>query len=544
MSLESKLGRQMYELLPEVFRARDNNVYDADGKVSEAGDTARFLDAHGVFLDLLRATLEQRLADCFPDTPLDGGLVCQDWLLPYFADLLDVRLVSPDAEGRRREIANAIAWRKGKGTLRVVESISEAIGGEEAELQEGWRRVAMTPRIGMPMRPDAASGVNLDVAPDGSEVAAIGSRYPGLPAAMVDLRWSARALQASATDPLARDSCFGEQETTFWRHANPHGVPCFSDSYEDISRRCVDLRTPDRRLGHAHPKRVLIFQPPEQGFFPPDVKSVNWTRGEILNQSAAFQKLVKIFVDRNGVTVFRNRSLDEGSFVPVRVRHVIDLGDGEEGNPDAGIWRFEGLILAHRVIVHGGCLQLEKCAVRKVLLHSRDISRPLLDATDSLFKIIENPRALSRLEYCTVLDHTLSEAIEASDCLFVGYIRKDRLSPAPPAAGCIRFSRVHPKQAGGGAHIFRSSVSRDAVSMFSRTFGEPGCGVLHPESSEAVCFGAEDGGEVGAYHHRHYCLRRKAVLDKLGDYMPVGMEAVLIPDERLGCKPPTSSLDV
>ncbi|MDX8391066.1 MAG: phage tail protein [Mariprofundaceae bacterium] len=542
MSLESKLGQQMYELLPEVFRTRDNTDYDANGNVLKLGDTAAFLDVHGIFLDKIKATLQQRLVDSFPDVPLDGGPVCQDWLLPYFADLLDVRLVSPDAEGQRQEIANAIAWRKGKGTLRVIEHITEAISGKEAVLQEGWRRVASTPRIGMPMRPDAASGVNLDVSPAGKQVAAIGSRYPGLPAMMADLRWSARALQAPTGDPLVKSSRFGEMATTQWLHANPHAVSCFSGSYEDISRRCVDFRTPDWRRGHIHPGRVLIYLPPYAGFFTAGIKGVNWSKDEIENQSAAFKKRIRIYKDQKGVTVFRNKSLDSGAFVPVRIRGMIELGKDHEGDADADTWRFEGVILENSVIVHGGRLELAQCAARKVVLHSVDLQRPLLTATDSLFKTIENPRALSRLEYCTVLQRTVSEAIVASDCIFIGYIQKDRPSLAPPAAGCIRFSSVHAKQAGGGAQIFRASISRDEVRMFSMKFGDPGCGVLHPETRDAICFGAEDGGEMGTYHHRHYCLRWKAVIDKLGDYMPIGIEPVLIPDERLGCTPPENSL--
>jgi len=541
MSLESKQGQQMYELLPEVFRSRDNTVYDANGNVAKAGDMAMFLDAHGVFLDAIKATLNQRLADSFPDTPLDGGAICQDWLLPYFADLLDVRLVSPYAEGQRQEIANAIAWRKGKGTLSVIERISEAISGVEAELQEGWRRVAVTPRIGLPMRPDAASGMNLDITPTGEQVTAIATRYPELPAAMADLRWSARALQTSATNPLAKSSRFGEAATTAWLHANPHAVACFAGSYEDVSHRCVDIRKPDWQDGHYHPGRVLIYMPPYAGFFDATVTHVSWWDREDPNSS--FAQWIEIDRSNGGRTVYRNKSLHSKHFHPIRIQHKIELGKDQEGDADAHTWRFEGLILANTVIVHGGRLELETCAAPRVALHSIDLAHPLLSATNSLFKTIENPRALSRLEYCTVLERTVSEAIEASDCIFIGYIQKDRPSLAPPVAGCIRYSRVHAKQAGGGAQIFRASISRDYIRMFSLRFGEAGCGVLHPESRDNICFGAEDGGEMGAYHHRHYCLRWQAVLDKLADYMPLGIEPVLIPDERLACKPPQNSLD-
>jgi len=64
-------------------------------------------------------------------------------------------------------------------------------------------------------------------------------------------------------------------------------------------------------------------------------------------------------------------------------------------------------------------------------------------------------------------------------------------------------------------------------------FGEPGCATLHPATAEAIRFGAEDGSEMGAYHSRRYSLLLAAVQDKLNDFLPVGMEAVIIPDLRL-----------
>lgn len=535
MKRDLPLGRQLYDWLPEVYRTRDRAV-PGETSVSE-NSLARYLDAHGSFLDLIKATLDQRLADCFPDIPLDGGAVCQDWLLPYFADLLDVRLVSPDADGRRREIANAIAWRKGKGTLHVVESISESLSGLEAEVQEGWRRVAITPVIGQPMLPDAACGRNLKHGPGGQVLSSIGTAYPGLPAVTVDLRRTSRSVRVNADDPLARASRFGGDQSVHWMHANPHGVPRFAGSYEDVSRRSVDLRTPDEVQGHVHPERLLVYLPPFGGYFAGDVVSVSWRERD--DAHSEFRQWIEVDDSDPRRTVYRNKTMQGNDFRPVRIYHVIGLGKDHEGEADAHVWRFEGLILDNTVLVHGGRLELDACAVRKLGLHSQDDSAiPLLAARRSLFRVLENPRALSRLEYCTVLGHTVSERIEASDCIFIGRIQKDRPTQAPPSGGCIRYCRVHAKQAGGGAEMFRASISRDYVRMVSTRFGEPGCGVLHPQTPAAVRFGAEDGGEMGAFHDRLYCLHWKAVQDKLADYLPLGMEAVLIADQRLLCTPP------
>ena len=57
--------------------------------------------------------------------------------------------------------------------------------------------------------------------------------------------------------------------------------------------------------------------------------------------------------------------------------------------------------------------------------------------------------------------------------------------------------------------------------------------MLHPATSESIQFGAEDGGEMGAFHHRYYCRSQAAVIDKLKDYLPLGIEPVLLPDVSL-----------
>jgi hypothetical protein len=62
--------------------------------------------------------------------------------------------------------------------------------------------------------------------------------------------------------------------------------------------------------------------------------------------------------------------------------------------------------------------------------------------------------------------------------------------------------------------------------------------VLHPAADERLRFGAEDGGEMGACHLFAYTLRERAVLEKLKDFLPVGIEAVLAPDASLVCAPP------
>jgi hypothetical protein len=69
-------------------------------------------------------------------------------------------------------------------------------------------------------------------------------------------------------------------------------------------------------------------------------------------------------------------------------------------------------------------------------------------------------------------------------------------------------------------------------------YGEWGYGVPGTLTPKVVLFGAEDGGEMGAYHHQFHALKIEAMLEKMRQFLPVGIEPVLIHDERLRHVPP------
>lgn len=512
-SFPPNLGNDLYRILPEVYRNRDE------------GDLEAFLGGCGGLLDLVYQTLVQKLADQFPDNPdgglpgPDAGLPCQEWLLPYFADLLDVRLVSPLANGRRDEISNAIAWRQRKGTLAVIEQISERIGLRESVLQEGWKRVAMTPLVGKPLLPATAYGYAAEPPPSAASLAA---RHPDLPAVTVDFRCSSGAVETTRHNPGAQTATVAGVER-LWRQASYHGAPCRPESYEDVSRRTVDFRRPDWRRGHYHPRRILLFSPPPAGFFAEGLKTVLWT--DRATVGGPFQSLIEIDDSDPTATAYRNKSRGTDEYVPVRIQGVIALDDPTH------TWRFEGLILDDAVTVASGRIQLVDCAMRNVNVLTVDDTSPVFEARDSLFGQVSAAGGLCRFEYCTVLEETLAALLQASDCIFVGSIRKQLVPLLPPDSGCIRYSRVSPQQVFAG--ISTHNVTSKTAFFFSAVFGERGAGVLHPETSEEIGMGAEDGGEMGAFHNRFYSRIRSAVAEKLADFVPIGIEAVLVPDSVL-----------
>ena len=495
-------GRQLWGLLPEHYRARDN------------GDLASYVDALGEVLDLLRGIIQQRLADTFPDDP---GL--QPWVLPYLADLIDPRVVSADETRRRAEIANAATWRKTKGTLGMVEQIATVLGGfgwtdgtpaarpkEPVIVKEGFRRVGVTPRVPLSSPPEVSA--------DRRKLLVDAS----LPMGTVDFRFYSRQLAAA---------------NGTWVQANPHGVPCFPGSVEDYSARTPDLRTPTWRTGHSNPGRVLIFTVPHAGFFPP-----GWNLAPA-PQSDAHGASGGVFVGPQQVASNANE--------------VFTLTD----------CRLDGTLR-----VKSGGVRLLRCAIREIIVDTTQMvdglnhatGEPVLSATDCLFESVTSA-GLAELTFTTVLASFKAPRVWTSDSLFAGTF--DVPKPAEPwhkdATGvyddtpesAIRFSRVPPAvlttdlvDPGGGQpqkrldfRAFRS-VS-DPPFFSSSSFAVPGSGVLLPLSGPAIEAGAEDGGELGAYHHRGHAVHAHAVLDKLRDYLPVGQIAVIIPDPKLNFPPPT-----
>src|SRR5712691_5924597 len=81
---------------------------------------------------------------------------CDDWVIPYIADLLATKLVSSlDARGRRLDVAKTIYYRRRKGTLGLLEELAADVTGWDAHVVEFFRRLGrarhgLDPEIGLP----------------------------------------------------------------------------------------------------------------------------------------------------------------------------------------------------------------------------------------------------------------------------------------------------------------------------------------------------------------------------------------------------------
>jgi hypothetical protein len=512
-----------------------------------------YLDAHGLLLDRVRSTLEQLYADHFPDVPTQGR-VCQGWIIPYLADLVGASPVSPFADGRRDEVANAIRWSKRKGTLVAVEELIETVALSEAEIHEGWRRIIVTarpddtilPATGYGEPPHPIDALLADPAQPFSSVnPQQAAAHPGIRTATIDLRVPSRAVRAERGEAGADESQFGialrlwprddnapaaaRPDPTGWRQYAPHGAPCFPGTYEDVSGRTVDTRTPDPagRHGRYHPKSLIVYLPPPFGLCAPAPKSVAWP-GEADWENHEFLERIESEASP-GVVVIRNKTAES-----VLITDDLTIGPGGIALPEGQTLRLEKLRFG-KVTLAGGTVQLERCAVGEFAFGLPDADK-ILAARSVLFGSVTGGKGIAALEYCTILEAVSAGAmLQASEVIFPDDTPADRIA-------CARYSRLPAAALDDDQPGRRRATNTDVAPLFvAAEFCRPGAGVLRPESSTALLEGAEDGTEMGAYHDWRYGALRNALRSKLADFLPLGIRPVLVWDERLLCTPPTQN---
>ena len=123
---------KLWTLLPAVYRAEDSDQFGANGPLRELvnriGGTA--------------ATLRRSIDRLWEDQSIES---CDDWVIPYIAQLLDTNLVyGLDARGQRLDVANTIDYRRRKGTLGLLEQLAADITGWDVKVVEFFRRLGRT----------------------------------------------------------------------------------------------------------------------------------------------------------------------------------------------------------------------------------------------------------------------------------------------------------------------------------------------------------------------------------------------------------------
>jgi hypothetical protein len=144
MSVQEDRIDRLYRLLPSVHRVRD----------SELGEPLRaLLQVIAEQVNLVEDDIGQLYESWFIET-------CEDWVVPYIADLLGYEPVHEagqsgdvsSAQGRarnriltsRREVANIIRYRRRKGTLALLELLATDVAGWPVRAVEFYRLLAQT----------------------------------------------------------------------------------------------------------------------------------------------------------------------------------------------------------------------------------------------------------------------------------------------------------------------------------------------------------------------------------------------------------------
>jgi len=123
---------KLWNLMPAVYRTQDSTALDQDGPLRE------LCNRIGAQMAVVRRSVDRMWEDQSIET-------CDDWVLPYIADLLATNLVAGlGSRGQRLDIANTVYYRRRKGTVAILEEIAADITNWDVRVIEFFRRIGRT----------------------------------------------------------------------------------------------------------------------------------------------------------------------------------------------------------------------------------------------------------------------------------------------------------------------------------------------------------------------------------------------------------------
>ncbi len=127
---------KLYRRLPEIYRIKDEGLpdsyFNSDGGPVEAYQLRSYLEPVEQMFSAIHENIESLYHDLFIET-------CDEWVVPYIADLMGASHLSGDAWTLRADVADTIALRRRKGTLGAIELLSFILtkwGVHTVELRE------------------------------------------------------------------------------------------------------------------------------------------------------------------------------------------------------------------------------------------------------------------------------------------------------------------------------------------------------------------------------------------------------------------------
>ncbi|WP_447979273.1 hypothetical protein [Candidatus Nitrospira bockiana] len=132
-------------------------------------------------------------------------------------------------------------------------------------------------------------------------------------------------------------------------------------------------------------------------------------------------------------------------------------------------------------------------------------------------------RALT-VDSSTIFGETQAQTLDGSNAMFVGRVQVERRQ-----VGCVRFSYL-PLESEAPRRFHCQPVDDPGVAIvapqFSSTaFGDPGYGMLATTCPPEIAMGADDEGEMGAWHFLQAPQRVRNLRLALNEYLRFGLEA-------------------
>ncbi len=125
---EKYFEARIWDMIPEIYRSED----------SQKGVLRSIVKVIAEQASVLRRSQDRLWEDQFIE-------MCDDWAVPYLADLVGTRLLPElNKRGRRVDVAKTIYYRRRKGTLRVLEELISDITGWQGTVVENFRTLGRT----------------------------------------------------------------------------------------------------------------------------------------------------------------------------------------------------------------------------------------------------------------------------------------------------------------------------------------------------------------------------------------------------------------
>ncbi|MFC7737920.1 hypothetical protein ACFQX4_19270 [Roseomonas sp. GCM10028921] len=142
--------------------------------------------------------------------------------------------------------------------------------------------------------------------------------------------------------------------------------------------------------------------------------------------------------------------------------------------------------------------------------------------------------AVLEAENATIVGRVHAAMLHASGCIFLARADAAAGWAAPVLAarlqeGCVRFSYLPPGARVPRPYRCQPANAADAARMrpafASLRFGDPGYGQLSRQTAAEIREGAEDGAEMGTFHHLFQPQREGNLRVRLDEYLRFGLEA-------------------